>query len=257
MRRSDHYSALVPTLPLPPGCFFILFVYLSGRPITQHTESKAASVTPTTVLRTNTAFKQERDPFTELRLEFWHWIMMHPFFGESFPLDTPIFWAKDCPLMHPFWRYFRKEKEKFHTWCTPFDCTLARKADPKWSPPPPQQQQQEQHFPCLELSAIAAAKKWAPAQKDKGGFFFRFLLGVRICGEGPSKLVGNDIHQICRIVMNQSFHVQHTTNYHKVKRKKREKRKYIPVSVVILAFLNPDFLLPHEFRWRGPFIKKG
>ncbi len=69
-------------------------------------------------------------------IEFW--LMMHPFFGKSFPLDTPIFWQKIAP------------------WCTPFDCTLARKADPKWSP---QQQEEEKHFPCFELSAIAAAKK--------------------------------------------------------------------------------------------------
>ncbi len=67
------------------------------------------------------------------------WLMMHPFFGKSFPPWYTNFLTKDCPLMHPFWLYIRKEKEKFHTWCTPFDCTLARKADPKW--PPPQQQQ--------------------------------------------------------------------------------------------------------------------
>ncbi len=34
------------------------------------------------------------------------------------------------------------------------------KQNQKWSPPPPQQQE-EQHFPWLELSAIAAAKKTA------------------------------------------------------------------------------------------------
>ncbi len=67
------------------------------------------------------------------------------------------FLAKDCPLMDPFKMYISKEKEKFHTWCTPFDCKLARKAEPKWSPPPQQQQEEEheeeeQHFPCLELS---------------------------------------------------------------------------------------------------------
>ena len=84
------------------------------------------------------------------------WLMMHPFFGKNCPWYTQ-FLEKDCTL-HPFWLYIRKIKEKFHTWCTPFDCTLARKADPKWSPPPQQEEEEEEHLPCLELSAIAAAK---------------------------------------------------------------------------------------------------
>ena len=46
------------------------------------------------------------------------------------------------------------------------DCTLARKAEPKWSPQQ-QQEQEQQHFPCLELSAIAAAKKEEEGTKTK------------------------------------------------------------------------------------------
>ncbi len=71
--------------------------------------------------------------------------------------------------MHPFWPYIRKEKEMFHSWCTHFDCTLARKADPKWSPQQQEQEQEQEHFPCLELSAIAAAKKggWGGKEKRK------------------------------------------------------------------------------------------
>ncbi len=44
--------------------------------------------------------KQERDPFTELRREFWHWIMTYDapnFFWGEIPLDTPFF-GKRLPL---------------------------------------------------------------------------------------------------------------------------------------------------------------
>ncbi len=47
--------------------------------------------------------KKERDPFTELRREFWQLIMTYDapiFFGKSFPLDTPLF-GKRLPLDAP------------------------------------------------------------------------------------------------------------------------------------------------------------